>query len=37
MEEVFNYLKSLEVNFVATQKIFFLGGGALVAVRLATR
>lgn len=27
MEEVFNYLKSLEVNFVATQKIFFLGGG----------
>lgn len=36
MEEVFNYLKSLEVNFVATQKIFF-GGGALVAVRLATR
>ncbi len=34
MEEVFNYLKSLEVNFLATHKI---GGGALVVDRLATR
>lgn len=34
MEEVYQYLKSLEVNFVATQK---LGGGALVVDLLATR